>query len=73
LADVGTRRTSDRSGLFDTPPLINLAYRRSYLHDGSATNLQELFLLFNPGDLHGVTSDLSSAELDDLIEYLKSL
>jgi YVTN family beta-propeller protein len=73
LADVGTRRVSDRSALFDTPQLINVAYKRSYLHDGSAKNLKELLLLFNPGDLHGVTSDLSPAELEDLVEYLKTL
>jgi hypothetical protein len=30
LADVGTRRVSDRSGLFDTPQLVNLAYKRSH-------------------------------------------
>jgi YVTN family beta-propeller protein len=71
--DVGTRRASDRSGLFDTPQLVNLAYKRSYLHDGSAKTLKDLLSLFNPRDLHGVTSDLSSAELDDLIEYLKTL
>lgn len=73
LADVGTRRLADRAGTFDTPQLLNLAYKTSYLHDGSARTLKELWVLFNPRDLHGVTSDLSSADLDDLVEYVKTL
>jgi YVTN family beta-propeller protein len=73
LADVGTRQKTDRSGKFDTPPLINVCYKTSYLHDGSARTLKELWTQFNPRDLHGVTSDLNSSELDDLVEYLKTL
>ncbi len=73
LANVGTRQKSDRSGTFDTPQLINVSYKGSYLHDGSARTLKELFTIFNARDLHGVTSDLSASELDDLVEYLKTL
>ncbi|HYL76415.1 MAG TPA: hypothetical protein VEU96_19540 [Bryobacteraceae bacterium] len=73
LANVGTRQKTDRSGTFDTPQLINACYKPSYLHDGSARTLKELFTVFNPRDLHGITSDLSPAELDDLVEYLKTL
>ncbi|HEY6392817.1 MAG TPA: beta-propeller fold lactonase family protein [Bryobacteraceae bacterium] len=73
LADVGTRKITDRTGTFDTPHLTNTGYKQSYLHDGSAKTLKEIWTIFNPHDLHGVTSDLTSSDLDDLVEYLKIL
>ena len=44
-----------------------------YLHDGSARTLEEIWTVFNPHDRHGVTNDLSKDELNDLIEYVKTL
>ena len=44
-----------------------------YLYDGRADTLESLFREHNPDDLHGETSDLSDAELKDLVEYLRSL
>lgn len=73
MTDVGTRKPNDRTGTFDTPHLTNTCYKVSYLHDGSARTLKEIWAVFNPKDLHGVTSDLSSSDLDDLVEYLKTL
>ena len=71
--NVGTKKPVDRSGLFDTPHLINIALTAPYLHDGSARTLEEIWTVFNPDDKHGVTNDLSKDELNDLIEYLKTL
>ena len=73
LADVGTGKTTDRSPLIDTPHLTNVAYSAPYLHDGSARSLEEIWTVFNPKDTHGVTNDLAKDELNDLIEYLKTL
>jgi YVTN family beta-propeller protein len=73
LADVGTRTEVDRTGNFDTPQLVNVAYKQNFLHNGEARTLQEVFTRFNAEDLHGVTSDLSRAQIDDLVEYLKTL
>jgi YVTN family beta-propeller protein len=70
---VGTKKPVDRSGLFDTPHLVNIALTAPYLHDGSARTLEEIWTVFNPDDKHGVTNDLSKDELNDLIEYLKTL
>jgi YVTN family beta-propeller protein len=70
---VDTKKPVDRSGLFDTPHLVNIALSAPYLHDGSARTLEEIWTVFNPGDKHGVTNDLSKDELNDLIEYLKTL
>lgn len=71
--DVGTGKWTDRSPILDTPQLTNLAMTAPYLHDGSAQSLEEIWTVFNPKDKHGVTSDLTKDELNDLIEYLRTL
>ena len=64
---------TDRSPRFDVPQLTNIALTAPYLHDGSARTLEEIWTVFNPADTHGVTNDLQKDELNDLIEYLKTL
>jgi YVTN family beta-propeller protein len=71
--DVGSGKSTDRSPVIDVPQLPNLAYSAPYLHDGSARSLEEIWTVFNPKDTHGVTNDLTKDELNDLIEYLKTL
>ena len=73
LADVGSGKAIDRSALIDTPHLPNIAYSAPYLHDGSARSMEEIWTVFNPHDTHGVTNDLTKDELNDLIEYLRTL
>ncbi|MBN1210816.1 MAG: c-type cytochrome [Myxococcaceae bacterium] len=67
--DVETVRTR---GL-NTPSLLGLARSAPYLHDGSAMTLKERLLQTRDTDLHGKTSRLSGAELDDLVEFLRIL
>ncbi len=71
--DVGTANQYDTSGLFDVPQLDRTVQRPPYLHSGEAKSLEELWTIYNPQDKHGVTSDMSKEELNDLIEFLKSL
>ncbi|MGP0016959.1 MAG: cytochrome D1 domain-containing protein [Candidatus Sulfotelmatobacter sp.] len=71
--DVGTGKPTDRSPVIDVPQLSNVAYSAPYLHDGSARSLEEIWTVFNPKDTHGVSNDLTKDELNDLIEYLKTL
>jgi YVTN family beta-propeller protein len=71
--DVGTGRATDRSSLVDTPQLPDVVYSAPYLHDGAARSLEEIWTIFNPKDQHGVTNDLTKDELNDLIEYLRTL
>ena len=71
--DVGSGKWSDRSPVIDVPQLTNIALTAPYLHDGSARSLEEIWTVFNPKDTHGVTNDLTKDELNDLIEYLKTL
>jgi YVTN family beta-propeller protein len=70
--DVGTKRPTDNSGLLDTPQLTNIALTAPYLHDGSASTLEEIWTVYNPEDKHGRTNDLIKDELNDLIEYLRT-
>lgn len=73
LFDVGSGKATDRSPKIDVPQLPNVAYSAPYLHDGSARSLEEIWTVFNPKDTHGVTNDLTKDELNDLIEYLRTL
>jgi YVTN family beta-propeller protein len=73
--DVGTANGDGEwfGPLIDTPTLRFLYDSAPYLHDGSALTLQEVFTDHNPNDEHGVTSNLTAEELDDLIAYLMVL
>jgi YVTN family beta-propeller protein len=73
LHDVGTRHASDRQGKFDTPHLNNIYDSAPYLHNGMAPTLEEIWTVYNPDDRHGVTNDMTKDQLNDLIEYLKTL
>jgi YVTN family beta-propeller protein len=73
MFDVGSGKPTDRSPLVDVPQLTDVAYSAPYLHDGSARSLEEIWTVFNPKDTHGVTNDLTKDELNDLIEYLRTL
>ncbi len=73
MADVGTGGDHDSQHTFDTPALNNLYETAPYLHDGRAATLEEIWTVFNPDDRHGVANDLSKSQLNDLIEYLKTL
>ena len=76
LHDVGTGRSdpSEKMPLkYDTPTLLGVYRSAPYLHDGSAKTLRDLLTTSNAGDKHGKTSHLNSAQVDDLIEFLKAL
>ncbi len=71
--DIGSAAATDDNRQFDTPQLRNLYQSAPYLHDGKALTLEELWTRFNPQDTHGISVDLSKSDLNDLIEYLKTL
>ena len=76
MHDVGTGG-DDPSELigpkYDTPTLLGLYRSAPYLHHGKAITLNDVLTTENKGDRHGQTSQLSSGEIDDLVEYLKAL
>jgi YVTN family beta-propeller protein len=73
IHNVGTMMEGDTFGAFDTPHLNNIYDSAPYLHNGIAETLEEIWTRFNPYDEHGVTNDMTKDELNDLIEYLKTL
>lgn len=76
LHDVGTGGAdpSEKMGSsYDTPTLLGIYRTAPYLHHGKANTLREVLTTFNPDDKHGNTSHLKPAEVDDLVQFLKSL
>jgi len=70
---VGSATPYDTNPFIDIPQLERIYQRAPYLHNGEATTLEEIWTKFSPKDTHGVTSDLRKEQLNDLIEYLKTL
>lgn len=70
---VGTASELDTHSVFDVPHLNNIYESPPYLHDGRAETLEEIWTVFNPADEHGVTNDMTKDQLNDLVEYLKTL
>ncbi|MFH2204775.1 MAG: beta-propeller fold lactonase family protein [Elusimicrobiota bacterium] len=70
---LGLRGVLDQRDDFDTPSLRETYRTAPYLHDGRAETLRAIFTDHNPKDLHGITSDMTPQELDDLIAFVKTL
>ena len=65
--ELGTDGRSHRIGgtMLQTPPLLGVALRGPYLHDGRAPHLEQA--------LHGEGDALTAADRADLVTYLRSL
>jgi YVTN family beta-propeller protein len=73
LEDVSTLAASDDSIKFDTPHLNNIYASPPYLHDGRAATLEEIWTKYGKDDKHGLAGDMTKNNLNDLVDYLKSL
>jgi len=71
--DAGTLLASDDSMLFDTPHLNNIYASPPYLHHGLANSLEEIWTIYSHNDSHGTVNDFTKIQLNELIEYLRSL
>jgi cytochrome c peroxidase len=73
--EVGTRGDADwpEETAFLTPKLAELWRTAPYLHHGRAVTLRDVLTTHNRQDRHGKTSHLDEAEIEALVEYLKSL
>jgi len=65
--DVGT------GAPFQVPVLAGIRFRAPYMHDGCAKTLLDRFGACGGGDAHGKTSQLSKAQVADLVAYLETL
>ena len=71
--DLGLGAENDRYTGFNTPSLRG-AYRKiRYLHDGRAKSLESVLTGAHAPEKVAGTGELSTQELQDLIEYIKSL
>ncbi len=73
IHDVGTGGRLDRFSGYNTPSLRNVYHKTLLLHDGRARSLEQVLTEAHRPSKVGGTSDLSDAELADLIEYLRIL
>lgn len=73
LADVSTLAATDDPILFDIPHLNNIYSSAPYLHDGRAETLEEIWTVYGQDDKHGFVNDMTKIQLNDLVDYLKSL
>jgi hypothetical protein len=60
-------------GSIKVPSLVGVGARAPFMHDGCAATLADRFGPCGGGDLHGKTSQLTAAQLADLVAYLESL
>jgi cytochrome c553 len=72
-AGVGTQGDRDDTGTFDVPHLTGIGSKAPYLHDGRALSLEAIWTAPDVGDLHGQVTDLTKADLNDLVEFMKGL
>jgi YVTN family beta-propeller protein len=70
VATMGPYSTTDH---FDTPHLLGIAASAPYLHDGRAATLEELWTVYQTNDMHGVSEYMDKHQLNDLVEFLKTL
>jgi mono/diheme cytochrome c family protein len=77
---TGTRFTNNQAydvgtgGVFQVPTLVGIGSRAPFLHHGCAPTLRGRFdASCGGGDQHGVTSQLSAVQIDDLVAYLETL
>jgi len=76
LHDVGTGNDdpSEKMGTkYDTPTLLGIYRTAPYLHHGKAKTLRDVLTVCNKEDKHGKTSHLSKSQIDDIVEFLRSL
>jgi YVTN family beta-propeller protein len=73
MHNVGAISRNEPDGRYDTPSLVECYRTSPYLHDGRAVTLKETLTRHDPDGEHGKTNDLTPEEIDDLVEYLKSL
>ena len=71
--DVGSKSGNDRTGVFDTPTLIECWRTAPYLHDGQFSDLKSLLTDGKHGMKRGDVDKLNEQQLNDLIEFVLSL
>ncbi|TKG95982.1 c-type cytochrome [Puteibacter caeruleilacunae] len=66
---IGEMGPYDHQNTWDTPTLLETWRTSPYLHDGRCATMKDVFVQ----EKHGIWSDLSEEEIDQLVEYVLSL
>jgi cytochrome c peroxidase/DNA-binding beta-propeller fold protein YncE len=73
IHDVGLGSPDDHYHGYNTPTLLGVYRKVRFLHDGRAKSLERVLTRYHRSDEIGGGKELSKQEVDDLVEYLKSL
>ena len=76
MYNVGVTTPNDPKkykGSYDTPTLIEAHRTAPYLHDGRALTLKDVLTEHDKLGKHGKLKGLNQSQIDDLVEYLRSL
>jgi YVTN family beta-propeller protein len=71
--DVQSRGRYDRRSEFDTPTLVEVWRTAPYMHDGGYTTIKQLIRDGRHGSTVGDVDSLTERELNDLVEFVRSL
>jgi len=71
--DVGTGTGMDTGKAFDVPSLREVWRTAPYLHDGRTAGIRDVITTHNPQDQRGETSGLTEKQINDLVEFVRSL
>ena len=73
MHDVKSRGQYDRRDDFDTPTLVECWRTAPYMHDGHYVTLKSLFTEGKHGMPEGDAGKLSEQQINDLVEFVRSL
>ena len=71
--NIGLGTGPEKDTAFDTTSLVEIWRTAPYLYDGRAATMKDVLTKFNKDNRHGVTSDLTDAQINDLAEFVLSL
>jgi YVTN family beta-propeller protein len=73
MHNVQSKGKYDRREDFDTPTLLECWRTAPYMHDGHYVTIKELLIEGMHGQMLAPIDELSEQEINDLVEYVKSL
>lgn len=73
LVATGTTKGLDEGKKVLVPSLVEVWRTAPYMHDGRTTSIKEVITKYNKGDIRGTTSNLTEQQINDLVDYVRSL
>lgn len=73
LVATGTTKGLDEGKKVLVPSLVEVWRTAPYMHDGRAITIKDVITTHNKGDIRGKTSTLTEHQINDLVDYVRSL